>query len=291
MTIKTALTRFLENADEHNRRAAAELGRNAYDNGVGVLEWAGAVHAVIFETIESTDAPDVRQQIARAAQVFLMECLSHYEMALQTPRETIIALRHEIERMEAQAKRVAREMHDTASQSLVSAYMELHLAAHASSEAAPYLSKATTCLDQVQMQLRRLAQELRPTVLDDLGLMPALRALSQRMAVPASIDVKIEGDTNGRLAPPVEVALYRTAEEALSNAVKHSGAAHVEILVERRAHEVRCTVTDDGVGFPEPDSVRSPSLGLIGLRERLQPLGGNIRWESIPSAHGSMVVA
>jgi len=285
-SIKNALIRFLDNADEHNRLAAAELGRNAYDNGIGVLEWAGAVYAVISETMESTDG-----RIAKAAQVFLMECLSHYDMALQNPREATIALRHEIERMEAQAKRIAREMHDTASQSLVSAYMELHLAAHASSEAAPFISKATSCLDQVQMQLRRLAQELRPTVLDDLGLMPALRALGQRLATPASIDIKIEGDTNGRLAPPVEVALYRTAEEALSNAVKHSGAAHVEILVERRAHEVRCTVTDDGVGFPEPDSLRSSGFGLIGLRERLEPLGGNIRWGSIPSANGSMVVA
>jgi signal transduction histidine kinase len=286
--IKNALESFLESADEENRLVAAELGRNAYHSGVGVLEWAGAVYSAISATMEATDDADARRRIASASQVFLMECLSHYELALQGQREASIALRHEIERMEGQAKRIARDMHDTASQHLVSAYMELHLAAHASSVAAPYVGKATKCLDQVQQQLRRLAQELRPTVLDDLGLMPALRALGQNVTSRSSLNIKIEGDTHGRLAPPVEVALYRTAEEALLNVVKHSSAAHVEILVERRTHEVRCTVTDDGAGFSGPDSLRSPRLGLIGLRERLEPLGGSIRWGSIPSLEGSM---
>lgn len=259
-----------------------------------MLEWAGAVHAVISDTLLATDTPVAREHIAGAAQVFLMECLLAHELAIQGARESRIALRHQIDRMEAHEKRIAREMHDTAGQLLVSAYMELHLAAHASSGAAPYLTKATALLDQVQSHLRRFAQELRPTALDDLGLMPALRVLGQAVAA-GGVTVTIEGDTKGRLAPPVEVALYRTAEEALSNVVKHSGAAHAEVLVERRPHEVRCTVTDDGVGFADADSLR-PYLGLIGLRERLEPLGGSIRWGSIPSldgslAQGSMVIA
>jgi len=287
--IKKVLLEFLENPDEHNRLVAAELGRSAYQEGVGVLEWAGAVQAVISETLLATETPAARERVAGAAHVFLMECLFAYEMAIQGARESRIALRHQIDRMEANGKRIGREMHDIASQLLVSAYMELHLAAHASSGAAPYLSKTSALLDQVQSHLRRFAQELRPTALDDLGLMPALRALGQNIATRGSIAVTVEGDTKGRLAPPVEVALYRTAEEALSNVVKHAGAAHAEVLVERRQHEVRCTVTDDGVGFAEADSLR-PHLSLIGLRERLEPLGGSIRWGSIPSSHGSMVM-
>ncbi len=288
--ISNALAEFLENPDEHNRLVAAELGRNAYQEGVGVLEWAGAVHSVISDTLLATDTTVARERIASAAQVFLMECLFAYEMAFQGARESRIALRHQIDRAEAQEKRIAREMHDIAGQLLVSAYMELHLAAHASSAAAPYLHKATALLDLVQSHLRRFAQELRPTALDDLGLMPALRALGQRIATHGSIAVTIEGDTNGRLAPPVEVALYRTAEEALANVVKHSGAANAEVLVERRSDEVRCTVTDDGTGFGEADALR-PLLGLIGLRERLVPLGGTIHWGSIPHSHGALVVA
>ena len=287
--IKKVLLGFLENPDEHNRLLAAELGRSAYQGGVGVLEWAGAVQAVISETLLAIETPAARERVAGAAHVFLMECLVAYELAIQSARESRIALRHQIDRMEANGKRIGREMHDIASQLLVSAYMELHLAAHASSGAAPYLSKVSALLDQVQSHLRRFAQELRPTALDDLGLMPALRALGQSIATRGSIAVTVEGDTKGRLAPPVEVALYRTAEEALSNVVKHAGAAHAEVWVERRPHEVRCTVTDDGVGFAEADSLR-PRLGLIGLRERLEPLGGSIRWGSIPSSHGSIVM-
>ena len=287
--IKNALVEFLGSPSDHSRRVAAELGRDAYQTGVGVVEWAGAVYGVISETLRDGDATS-REGMSDAAQVFLMECLFAYEMAFQGGREATMALRHQIERLEAHDKRIAREMHDTASQLLVSAYMELHLAAHASSGAAPYLAKATSMLDQVQSHLRRFAQELRPTVLDDLGLMPALRALGQNIAA-RGVAVTIEGDTHGRLSPPVEVALYRTAEEALSNVVKHSGAAHAEVLVERRAHEVRCTVTDDGVGFSDSDSLLTPPLGLIGLRERLRPLGGSVRWGAIPSSQGSMVIA
>ncbi|RPH58057.1 MAG: hypothetical protein EHM89_13045 [Acidobacteria bacterium] len=286
--IRDALSKFLQSADDHNRLAAAELGRTALQSGIGVVEWAGTVHSVVLETLQTTHSPENRERLGNAAQVFLMECLSAYDMAFQGAREARMALRHQIERMEAHDQRIAREMHDTAGQLLVSAYMELHLAAHASSGAAPYLSKANALLDQVQSHLRRFAQELRPPVLDDLGLMPALRALGQSIATRGSIAVTVEGDTNGRLAPPVEVALYRTAEEALSNVVKHSGAAHAEVLVERRPHEVRCTVTDDGVGFSDSDSLLNPRLGLIGLRERLRPLGGSIRWGSIPSLEGSM---
>jgi signal transduction histidine kinase len=191
--------------------------------------------------------------------------------------------------MEAEAARIARELHDIPGQLLASAYMEAHLGAHRVPEASSSFERITLLLGQVQSNLRRFAQELRPTVLDDLGLMPALRALGQTITSRGDLAVTVEGDTHGRLAPPVEVALYRAAEEALTNAVKNSGAAHAEVRVERRSNEVRCTVTDDGNGFPESDS--QSSLGLAGVRQRIEPLGGSIRWGSIPSARGSVVVA
>src|SRR5262245_56291728 len=127
--ISRALADFLQNPNEHNRLVAAELGRDAYQQGVGVLEWAGAVHSVIADALQPVHGKSVREGVSKIAQVFLMECLFAYEAAMQGARESTMALRSQIERMGAQDKLIAREMHDTASQLLVSAHMELHLAA------------------------------------------------------------------------------------------------------------------------------------------------------------------
>jgi signal transduction histidine kinase len=167
--------------------------------------------------------------------------------------------------------------------------MELQqLGAAKPADAGPYLARVTTLLDEIQAHLRRFAHELRPTMLDDLGLMPALEALGQSVSSRSGIAVSIEGSTEGRLAPAVEIALYRTVQEALTNTTKHSGAARAEVSVERQRGEVRCTVTDDGVGFA-PATSHNHGLGLIGLRERLASLGGSVRWGSIPGVGGAVL--
>jgi len=288
--ITRALALFIKKSDEDSRLVAYELGRSALATGAGLLEWIGSVYGAIAEATRNAP-PKERERVAMASEAFLLECTSAYEMAFQGAREANNALRRQTEILENETRRIAGEIHDVAGQLLIAVYMELHLAASASPESAPHIAKVTALLDQVQTHLRRFAHELRPAVLDDLGLMPALRALGESVSSRGQIAVSIEGDTNGRLAPPVEVALYRTVQEALSNATKHSGAARAEILVERSDQEVRCTVTDDGKGFTDAGENGNSGLGLIGLRERVEPLGGSIRWGSIPGASGAVVVA
>lgn len=132
-------------------------------------------------------------------------------------------------------------------------------------------------IEQIETELRRLSHELRPTILDDLGLVPAVEFLAQGVSKRFGIRITVEGNTSGRLSPQVEVALYRIAQEALSNTTKHARATHVSIRLQKELHKIHLTITDDGAGF-DVQSVMGQKgrsgLGLIGMRERLIPLRG-----------------
>jgi signal transduction histidine kinase len=212
-------------------------------------------------------------------------------MAFRGAREANDALRRQNELLEAETRRIAHEIHDCAGQLLVSVYMQLHqLSATAPAEVTSVLAHVSSLIDQVQGHLRRFAHELRPTILDDLGLVPALHALGQGVTSRAGITVSVEGSTDGRLPAPIEIALYRAVQEALTNTMKHARAARAEVRVARQVGEVRCTVTDDGIGFPTQESAGgNRGLGLAGLRERLAPLGGRVNWGSVPRGGGAFV--
>ena len=291
--IDDVLATYLTRPDEGARLATYELGRRALAEGVGLMAWVGKIHASVAKAIRDATTPDECARVCAVAEGFLLESISAYEMSFQGVREANDALRRQNDLLEGVTRRIAHEIHDTAAQLLVSVYMELQQLADANpKDAGPCLARVTKLLDEVQSHLRRLAHELRPTILDDLGLLPALQALGQSVSSRTGIAVKVEGTTGGRLSPAIEIALYRTVQEALTNTTKHSGAESAEVCVERRRGEVRCTVTDDGVGFTASEpSLASRGLGLIGLRERLAPLGGSIRWGSPPRAHGAVLVA
>jgi signal transduction histidine kinase len=284
---------YVTEADESARLNAYELGRRALADGVGLMQWIGIVCGAVVDTLQSARNAADRAPIAAAAEGFLFECLSAFEMSFQGSREANEVLRYQNDLLEQETRRIAHEIHDSAGQLLARVYFELHfLAEKAPPELVADVSRVTALLDQVQADLRRISHELRPTILDDLGLLPALRELGAGLASRSGVAVSVEGSTEGRLPPPVEVALYRTVQEALTNTVKHSRAARAEVRVERRGDDVHCTVTDDGVGFtPGAASASTGGLGLVGLRERLAPLGGSIRWGTVPGDRGAVVTA
>ena len=140
-------------------------------------------------------------------------------------------------------------------------------------------------LEEVELELRRLSHELRPTLLDHLGLVPALRELAQGVSKRSGLAIQVHDATNGRLPATVETALYRIAQEAFTNAIRHSHATRVEVRVAHELSAVHCTITDNGVGFERvtlESSRPGPGLGLAGMAERLSPLGGSLRIETSP---------
>jgi PAS domain S-box-containing protein len=191
---------------------------------------------------------------------------------------------------EEEQRRLARELHDETGQSLTSLLVGLRTLADAPSlvaarEQVTELRRVTArTLDEV----RRLARGLRPGVLDELGLVPAIEQLSVDHSQLHSIAVEVSAGSFGmeRLPPAVEAALYRVIQEALTNAAKHSGARTVNVVLQRRRELVQAIVSDDGCGFDVEATLRTPAarahLGLHGMRERAALLGGTVTIESTP---------
>jgi len=135
------------------------------------------------------------------------------------------ALRRMNETLEEETKRLAHEVHDEAGQLIATAQLTLaDVAREMPVSSRDGVAKVSRVLDEVADHLRRLAHELRPTVLDDLGLVPALESLAQGVIKRSGLDVRVGGSTAGRLAPIVETTLYRVVQEAVFNVVKHARA-------------------------------------------------------------------
>jgi signal transduction histidine kinase len=197
---------------------------------------------------------------------------------------------------EAERNRWARELHDETLQALAMLRMTLS-AARRKGDAASLTAAVTDALEHIDVEitsLRGLIAELRPTALDDLGLEAALEAFIER-AGRHGATIQLEGDLNyeagrsdRRHAPEIEATLYRIAQEAIANAIKHSGAESVHVAVRDIGDDVELLVRDDGRGYDT--SVASAGYGLVGMRERAELLGGVLEVTSAPGA-GTTVVA
>ena len=196
--------------------------------------------------------------------------------------------------LEDEAKRIAHALHDEAGQLLASVHIAVDVVARElPARARVRLERVKDLLNQAEEQLRRLSHELRPTILDNLGLRPALEFLAQGVSRRTGLSITVEGGTEGRLASSVETALYRLVQEALNNVTRHAQAKCVTVRLQRDARVIRCTIGDDGVGF-DVTSVfarkREQGLGLIGMRERVNSVGGTLQIISAPGGGTTIAV-
>lgn len=272
------LRRHLAGGGEASLHSAYELGRSALAADVGVLDLGAALLRAAFEVGTEPARFPGRAWSPAAVEAFVLEALSPYEMALRGAREANGALRRLEEARESEIRRLAHQLHDSAGPLLASVHMALEdLEAELEPTVRPRLARARILLVRVEEQLRRLSHELRPTALDDLGLVPAIESLADGVARRAGIRIEIVGGTGGRLPPPVELALYRIVQEGLANVVKHSHARRVVIRLECRGDRVTCAVEDDGIGLAGngcKPGTRDSGLGLRGIHERVAALGG-----------------
>ncbi|WP_332813978.1 sensor histidine kinase [Ramlibacter sp.] len=187
---------------------------------------------------------------------------------------------------EQEKTRIARELHDELAQSLTALKMDTiwvrdNLAADPAGATAR-LSQMLAMLDASVAATRRIAADLRPLVLDDLGLAPAIEWLvqnfSQRTGVPCDLDI----DEELELQEPYATAVFRIVQESLFNVGKHAQAGSVQVRVAREGGEMVLSVQDDGVGFQVSDPRKPQSLGLVGLRERAHLLQGKLDVASTP---------
>lgn len=265
---------------------AYELGRRALTAGKSLVEIASLHHKSLQSLILEEKDQGLRESLLKTNGDFLAECLSPYEMAHRGFQDAVKALRHLNETLEEEIKRIAYAVHDEAGQLLVAVHLALaEVARELPQVQQEQIGRIEELLIQVEKHLRRYSHELRPTILDDLGWVPAIRFLADGISARAGLPIHIEATVSGRLPGAMETALYRTVQEALTNAVKHAKAKNIWIRAWKEKYALCCSIRDDGAGF-DPGHVQTEpnrkGIGLIAMQERMSAIGGTLRVESCP---------
>jgi signal transduction histidine kinase len=220
----------------------------------------------------------------RHLQVELIHMAKKLRAAQQGLRNYIGAM---TQGQEEERRRLARELHDDTLQSLIALKQRVQLAELSRNGGVERngLKEIEGLIDQTIQNLRRVTRALRPIYLEDLGLVPALEMLAKEVETTNGIEVQFQqSGTEKRLSPTTELALYRMAQEALSNAIRHANASQAAVDIQYNADEVRLQVTDNGKGFAVPESpaefAPGGHYGLLGMHERAEMIGARLEIES-----------
>ena len=276
---------FLTGGGETALQHAYDLGRDALNRGVGLLDMITLHHHALGTVLRKMSIAQQSTEKTMSAELFLLESLSPFEMTHRGFRESNLLLHRLNQTLEEEYKRIAHALHDEAGQLLASVYLALDQTARNAPQIRTDLQKIKGLLDQIECQLRQLSHELRPTILDDMGLLPALKFLCEGVATRTGLRIDIEGNSELSLIPLLSTVLYRIVQESLTNVARHAKASWVRIDLQQEPQSIRCTIRDNGIGFDVPmvlNGTRKPGLGLIGMRERLNSVGGSLEISSNP---------
>jgi signal transduction histidine kinase len=217
----------------------------------------------------------------RLAEQFAVRAANAVSISRRVARE---ALSRVVAGQETERRRLARELHDETGQALTSILLGLRAVDERASndDVRAAVADLRELVVATLQDVRRLAVQLRPTVLDDFGLAAALERLTETFAESSGIEVELEARLGTkRLAPEVETTLYRIVQEALTNVVKHAEAHRISILLARREGSVLAVIEDDGKGLPA-NGLTGDGVGLLGIQERVELHDGRLTIESTP---------
>jgi signal transduction histidine kinase len=289
---RSSLREYVATGGEPALGRAYELGRRALSEQKSLVEMASLHHHAVMVLVRGQETEKRREALLRVSAEFLAECLSPYEMAHRGFQDAVKALRQLNETLEEEIKRIAYAVHDEAGQLLVAVHLALaEVALELPEPQQAQFARIKEMLNQVEKHLRRYSHELRPTILDDLGWIPAIRFLADGISKRANLPIHIDATDSGRLPNTIETTLYRIVQEALTNAVKHAQASNVWIRAWRENLVLSCSIRDDGGGFDSNQAHAArghKGLGLIAMQERVTAIGGTLRMESRPG-HGTEV--
>lgn len=276
---RSALLEYVTSRKEAALVDGYELGRRALSEGLGVLEMIGIHSRAVAAIIAGQHSAHEREQMLDAQTSFAIEALSPFEMAHRAFQDANAMLRKLNDVLEGQAKRIASELHNEAGQLLATVHVALADAARdLPEEKTIHIAMVRNLLVEIEDRLRNLSYDLRPSVLEDLGLCAALELLadgvSKRWGLPVTVNASIED----YIPASIENTVYRIAQEALTNAAKHAQASQAEIELRQARRTLVCSVRDNGVGIDDTAALRKRrGLGLTEIRERVAALGGVVR--------------
>jgi signal transduction histidine kinase len=287
---RSSLCEYAAGGGEPALGRAYELGRRALTEQKSLVEIASLHHQAVLVLVCDAESRKRREELLRSSAEFLAECLSPYEMAHRGFQDAVTALRQLNETLEEEIKRIAYAVHDEAGQLLVAVHLALaEVALELPEPQQAQFARIKEMLNQVEKHLRRYSHELRPTILDDLGWIPAIRFLAEGISKRANLRIHIDAAVPGRPPATIETTLYRIVQEALTNAVKHARASNVWIRAWRENLLLCCSIRDDGGGFDSSQAHAArgrKGLGLIAMQERVTAIGGTLHIESRPG-HGA----
>lgn len=259
-----------------------------------VTELVQATHAVGQGDLSVRVAPGPPDEFGRLAEAF-------NDMVRELARAKAVVARKEAARQallekvltaqEEERARIARELHDEVGQALTGLIVGLRLLDGGDEESRTRVAYLRDLAAETLESVRRLSRDLRPAVLDDIGLVAALRRYAEDFARHHGIagSVQVVGDETTRLPPALETTLYRVTQEALTNVARHSRARHFGIVLDLRGPVVRLVIEDDGCGF-DPSAPRE-GTGLTGIAERLALVHGHMTIESSPESGTTLFVS
>jgi PAS domain S-box-containing protein len=270
-------------ADRALVRAALKTGREQPYQGLGLRKDGSTFPCELHGKNIRSDGHTLRVTALRdiTERVRAEEQLRHYAERLQDLSRRLLEVQ------EAERRHLARELHDEIGQSLTALQLVLKGGADPSPERrAEALCRAQRLVAELTGQVRDLSQSLRPTMLDDLGLLPALLWHLRRYTAQTGVQVHFEHHgLGGRFPPAVETAAYRIVQEALTNVARHAGVGEATVAVWHDGARLRIRVEDRGASF-DPAAVRAAGAGsgLSGMHERAALLGGRLVVQSTPGA-------
>jgi PAS domain S-box-containing protein len=264
--------------------ATAEQLRNASGevSGLTVLAWDATERRLASEALRLAREA-LLQEVAG-----LEAAVRQNALDLAASREQARELSRRLAEVQEQERRaIARELHDETGQALTALMLGLGAVekeAGLSGSVPTRIAELKQMTQSAMEALHGVANQLRPLSLDRVGLVPALRQQIEAFKQQAHLDVDLEvvGLEDQRLPPDRETAIYRVVQEALTNVVRHAAAQHVGVIVERQGDVVKAIIEDDGAGFEPEAAQASGRLGLAGMRERAEMLGGSLVIESRP---------
>ncbi|MCX6905944.1 MAG: histidine kinase [Verrucomicrobia bacterium] len=281
-----------------------ETHRSAVEANVRLIRVNEALSQRTMELAASNR--NLKEKIAQrqAAEENLRQSEQHSSQLLEQSRSLQEQLRHLsrqiLSAQEEERKMISRELHDVIAQVLTGINVQLATLKKQATVSTKGLARNITRTQRLVEQsvdiVHRFARELRPAVLDDLGLVPAVLSYLKDFAKRTGLRVNLTAFTSGRikeLGSAGRTALYRVAQEALNNVARHAQASRVEVSLQKLPHALRLQITDNGKSF-EVERVlhakKNKRLGLLGMRERVEMVGGKFTVESAPG-HGTTIQA
>lgn len=269
--------------------------------GIVTFLWAKKLTAPVRELAQAATAM-IRGDMSRRAKVLSDDELGQLAVTFNAMSDHVEALVQELRRkeevrtlllqkvigaQEEERKRISRELHDQTGQTLTSLMMGLKcLEENSPAGSRCHLDELRQTVRRTLEDLRRLSLELRPPLLDDMGLQAAIGRYVEQWRELHRLDVAmhIRWDCSERLSHEVEVAVYRIVQEALTNVAKHANASHVSVVLNCEEDKLSVVLEDDGCGFDADANLQNAGgrLGLFGMEERAQLVGGSLAVESSP---------